>query len=49
MDKDTAYLACSNGVATVDVKDVNNPTVLAFFDELDQTKEYIGVAIVEAD
>ncbi|WP_259462320.1 LVIVD repeat-containing protein [Mesotoga sp. BH458_6_3_2_1] len=49
VDKDTAYLACSNGVATVDVKDVNNPTVLAFFDELDQTKEYIGVATVEAD
>lgn len=49
VDKDTAYLACSNGVATVDVRDVNNPTVSAFFDELDQTKEYIGVAIVEAD
>jgi len=49
VDKDIAYLACSHGVATVDVKDVNNPTVLAFFDELDQTKEYIGVAIVEAD
>jgi len=49
VDKDTAYLACSNGVATVDVKDVNNPTVLAFVDELDQTKEYIGVAIVETD
>jgi len=45
--KDTAYLACSHGVATVDVRDVNNPTVLAFFDELDQTKEYIGVAIIE--
>ena len=49
VDKDTAYLACSHGVATVDVKDVNNPAVLAFFDELDQTKEYIGVAIIEVD
>ena len=49
VDKDTAYLACSNGVATVDVKDVNNPTVSAFFDELDPTKEYIGVEIIQLD
>ena len=49
VDKDIAYLACSHGVATVDVKDVNNPTVLAFFDELDPTKEYIGVEIIQLD
>jgi hypothetical protein len=33
----------------VDVTDVSNPAVLAFFDELDPTKEYIGVEIIQVD
>ena len=49
VNKDIAYLACSHGVATVDVTDVSNPAVLAFFDELDPTKEYIGVEIIQVD
>ena len=47
--KGFAYLACSNGVAIVDVHDTGKQVIVSQYYDFDPTKKYIGAAVVEVD
>jgi len=47
VDKGFAYLACSRGVAVLDIRGIDRPSAISLFADLDPTKEYIGVEIIQ--
>jgi len=49
LKKEFAYLACSNGVAVVDVRNTDRQAVVSHYYDFDPIRQYIGAAIVEVD